>query len=88
MINNEQQIEILKQRIEVSKLYANYWLTMASTGEAKNRSLFHGAFDGPPFSDEEKIRDAIETAHTHIQNINDYIENMLTLMEQVNKEGI
>lgn len=58
--------------LELCKLRAQWWMTSAITGHAKTRNLTH--FDGIPFTDEEKINDAMETAHRHIELYQEHID--------------
>ncbi len=54
---------------EMCKMYANFWISAANNGYAKNRNLFHG--DKKQYTDQEKIDDAMTIANTHIHN---YVE--------------
>ena len=65
-----------------SKLFAEYWLAMATTGGAKQRKIHKGTSDGPELTDEEKIKDALNNALSHIHNIGDLYETKIKLEEE------
>jgi len=75
------QIERIQGQIEQTKLYAQWWLTRAHTGEIKSRPILHG--DGNPLTDEEQIKDAVNIAHTHIQKLEDLYEIKIELMKKL-----
>lgn len=54
----------IEDQMKQHEMLANYWLARATTGEATSRNIKHG--DGTPLTDEELIRDAINTANRHI----------------------
>lgn len=79
------QIERLNYQIEMAKLYAQWWIARAVTGEAKNRDIqtLHG---NRQLTDEEKIKDALNTANTHIHRIEELSEKKIEIMlEQMNQ---
>lgn len=67
------RIEILGHQIEVFKMRAHWWMASAITGECKSRSISHGTA-GPEFSDDEKVKDAMDTAARQIDLMKEAIE--------------
>lgn len=70
-------MNMLEGQILLHKAYAEYWTAVATTGAAKKRELFHGV--GPeskPFTDEEKIENALETALRHIHLMRDLVDKL------------
>lgn len=65
MTPKEVKIETLNDEIEERKMKALWWMASAISGECKNRDISHG-IDGPQFTDDEKVKDAMETAARHI----------------------
>ena len=63
----------LKDQKKIHELYAHYWMTMASTGAATQRNISKG--DGRQLTDEEKIKDALDTALRHIHIFSECAEN-------------
>ena len=51
---------------EHCKMQAAWWIASATTGACKKRDLRHGGSDGRPFTDEEKVQDALNIAQNHI----------------------
>jgi len=47
------------------ELQALWWIASAQTGACKSRKIYHGA-NGPEFTDEEKVQEALNTAKSHI----------------------
>ena len=58
--------EIAKRQMEQHRMYADWWIAAALNGHCLSRKLMHGS-DGPEFSDQEKIEDAMKTAERHIE---------------------
>jgi hypothetical protein len=77
------QIERISYHIERTKLYAQWWMTRALTGEIKSSSLKHG--DSTPLSDMEKVKNALVTAHNHIRNLEELTETKISLMKKLIK---
>lgn len=65
--------------IELSKLYAQYWIAMATTGACQNRDLSHGT-SGLAFTPEEKVLEAMEIAHHHIERMRQLIDKKSDLL--------
>lgn len=74
------QIERVNGRIEVAKLYAQWWMVSAQTGVAKNRNMIWE--NCTPMTDDEKLKDALDTANNHIRSIEELVETKIKLMEQ------
>jgi hypothetical protein len=49
------------------ELQALWWMAYAMTGACKSSDMYHGSFDGPKFTDEEKVKDALNTSQNHIR---------------------
>lgn len=49
------------------ELQALWWIAYATTGACKSRDMRHGTSEGVPFTDEEKVQDALNTARNHIR---------------------
>ncbi len=69
-------LEYCKRQIQLSMLRAQWWMTSATSGHYKQRQIFHGTLtnNGPEFTDEEKLADAMATAMRHIQNASEFSE--------------
>jgi len=72
-------LKTINDDIKQCEIYAHYWMAMAITGVAKNRRIYHGT-KGPEFTDDEKIAEAMETAHSHIQRMTELIDKKKTLL--------
>ena len=72
-------IERLRLDIEISKLWAQWWMASAVTGHCKDREIYHGTGDSP-LTDAEKVADAMATAKSHIHSIRDATENLCELL--------
>lgn len=62
----------IDQDIALCQTWASYWQAMAITGVAKTRRLFHGV-ESDELTDEEKIKDAMNIASTHLHRMSDLI---------------
>ena len=63
-----------KEQLKFHEMQANWWMNAATNGHALNRKLYRGV-DGPEFTDEEKIKDAMETSQRHMQLFMETAEN-------------
>jgi hypothetical protein len=65
-------LDEMQRQFELHELRAQYWIAQAISGAAKDRKLYHGTItesgDSKPFTDAEKIADALSIANQHIQN--------------------
>jgi hypothetical protein len=89
--NRDNAIVRCKMHYDRTILFANYWLAMATTGAAKNRSIKRGRepteeerargeiVGWNERTDDEKILDALNTATTHIQNLEKITETIIAL---------
>jgi hypothetical protein len=68
-------VPYLKAQLEQRKLFAEFFIASALTGHAKQRKIFHGV-DGPEFTDEEKINEAMNTARRHIEIFGELMEHL------------
>lgn len=61
------------------KLYAEYWIAMATTGAAKERQMYKsvGTMGYTELTDEEKVNEALNTALGHIRIIGEMAEKGL-----------
>lgn len=82
-----QRIAYAERQFLIAQQYASYHQALATTGAAKLRDVAHG--DGKPYTDEEKVKSALNTMLTHIQRmseINDTISDLrtqLSILENV-----
>jgi hypothetical protein len=70
------QLEVLKAQITVAQSYVTYYDARIRTGVYKSRKVHHGGFDGPLLTEEELLKDEIQTMHRHIHRMNDLIDGM------------
>jgi hypothetical protein len=75
------QIERIDGMIKRAELYAQWWIARAISGEVKSSLIYHGG--GKALTDEEKIKEAIQTANIHIGRIEDLVERKIELMKQL-----
>ncbi len=80
------RIEILGHQIEIFKMRAHWWMASAITGECKSRVLSHGTL-GPEFTDDEKVKDAMDTAARQIDLMKEAIETKEGLLYDSLKKG-
>ena len=62
-MTKEQHLQAIEMSMKQSEMYANWWMTQANTG------VFHDAptlVNGKKPTQEELVKDAINTAHTHM----------------------
>lgn len=79
------QIERIDSMIKQAELYAHWWMARATSGDIKQDSIYDG-FDGEELTDERKISEAMKTAKTHIQKIEELTERKIMLMKQLNSQ--
>ena len=67
----------MKGQIEQKRLYAQLWMTRATSGSYKERvgNVTDGA--GRQHTEEEILQDTIKTARHHIQDLDDYTESLI-----------
>jgi len=70
----------MKNYIKTCELYAKYWMAMATTGAATRRHVTRG--DGHVLTSEELIREALNTALTHIDNLREASDKLCSLMNK------
>lgn len=56
-----------EERMRFHEMQAYWWTNSASNGHTKKRKLYHGGLNGPEFTDQEKVDDAMQTAQNHIR---------------------
>jgi len=78
------RIERINGQIKTAELYALLWLARVTTGETKKRAVYHG--NKTPFSDDEKVADALGIIQTHIRNITELTETKIELMKALENE--
>ena len=78
----DQTIEHINDGIEIAKRWADYWIAMATTGAAKDREMYHGTGTDDPFTDEEKVADALKTAKTHIVHLTDLVDKKIFMLSE------
>lgn len=72
------RLEYARSQFEQAKAYASYWQAMAVTGVATNRKISKA---GVELTDEEKIREALETSLRHIHRMQEISETIWDLMD-------
>ena len=65
-----------EHQIMYSALQAQWWIASATTGHCLSRQLYHGTGQDRPFTDAEKIADALETAQRHMAMIEAVSDDM------------
>jgi hypothetical protein len=80
-LNRSIILKTIDDDITLCEVYASYWMAMATTGIAKDRRLYHGT-NGPEFTDEEKIADAMETASNHIHRMQELVDKKKNLIHE------
>lgn len=76
---NDLILKTIDDDIELAKIFAHYWMSMATTGACKNQRIYKGT-EGPEFTDDEKVSSAMETASRHIERMSALIEKKRTLL--------
>jgi len=74
--------EHINDSIEISKMWAQYWIAMATTGVAKDRRLYHGTGVDEPFTDEEKVAEALQSARIHIHNMRELVDKKIGILSK------
>ena len=65
-----------EHQIIYSTLQAQWWIASATTGHCLSRQLFHGTGQDRPYTDSEKVADALETAQRHMAMIEAVSDDM------------
>ena len=80
-LTNEQEIRLrhLSDHMEICKLYANYWVAMATTGATTRRIVSRG---NKRLTPEELTESALDTAKTHINNFRETSDEILKLLRE------
>ncbi len=90
----ERRISHATRQFEVHKAYASYWQAMATTGAAKLRNTAQGrepteeeraaghCIGWRQKTDDEKVKDALDTSLRHIQHMNECHDTISELMWQ------
>jgi len=70
--------ETMKQEHEIvyHTLQAQWWIASATTGHCLSRQLYHGTGQDRPFTDAEKVADALEAAQRHMAMIEAVSDDM------------
>jgi hypothetical protein len=68
-------LEYCKRQFQLSTLRAQWCLTSVTSGHYKQRKIFHGT-DGPEFTDDEKLANAMATAQRHINLAAEFSESL------------
>lgn len=95
MTKEQERILAFTQRqFEVHKMYAMYWHAQATTGVAVLRNLSQGreataeeqetgqTIGWRSLTDQEKIKDALETMKRHLHHMNDCNDVIVELMKE------
>ena len=88
MCDKKERIERINYQVEQKKLFAQYWMTMAQCQALTDeplRDLFHGTetTEENKFTKEELIKEALNTSLNHIHQIEEYEENKIELMKEL-----
>jgi hypothetical protein len=73
MINEANQRENILLQITQTQAYITLWQTEIVSGHYKSRNVFHG-INGPKFTDEELLKDAMETLHRHVNRLRELVD--------------
>ncbi len=65
MSDKEIILKTIDQDIMLSQGWALYWQAMAVSGAVKSKKIYHGT-EGPEFTDDEKVEDAMATSTVHL----------------------
>lgn len=84
MDENSIILKTIDHEIAMCQTWSTYWQAMAVTRVATNRKLYHGV-NGPEFTDQEKIEDALNTALTHLHRMRELIDKKKRLLSKSNK---
>lgn len=81
-LTKEQQasLAVLQARMKMSELWATYWIAQATTGIATKRTIHTGYQGNHKLTPEELIEEALNTAKTHIFNIEEIASNISHLL--------
>lgn len=84
----ERKIAHIIDFMKSCEMYALYWIAQATTGCAVNRNLQKVKEKGGEYkelSDDEKIEDALNVAHNHIQNHREAMDKKIGLLNDLHK---
>lgn len=81
------RLEHINDQLKMSYLWAECWITMASTGVAKNRDIRQGGSEGRQLTDDEKIESALNTAKSHIHMMSELVDTKVGLLNELNDKG-
>ena len=76
--NKKARLVRMRASMKMAELYASFWIARATTGSLPK--LTWGS--GRSFTREESIKDALETAGSHIQTIETIANNIAALIEE------
>jgi hypothetical protein len=79
MMSDKLILKSIDNDIELARLYAQYWIAEATTGVCLNRRLYHG-FEGPEYTNEEKVAESMETAKRHIERMAALIDQKKSIL--------
>jgi hypothetical protein len=81
------RLEHINEQLKMSYLWAEYWITMASTGVAKMHNIRQGGSDGRQLTDDEKLQSALNTSKSHIHMMRELVDAKVGLLNELNKGG-
>jgi len=80
-----QEVELAKvdAKIAYHTLMTHYWIGMATSGGTIQRDLHHGFGKRYPLTDKEKLKDAMDAAHRHIELVSEFNKSRVSIIEGV-----
>ena len=90
------RIEALELQFRISEQWAKYWYGQAVTGVCKSRNISIGrestseeraariTLPMRPMADEEKTKIALQVMESHIRNMRDFSEEIMSLLSTEN----
>jgi hypothetical protein len=84
MDENEIILKTIDHEIAMCQTWSTYWQAMAVTRVATNRKIYHGT-NGPEFTDQEKIEEALQTSLHHLHRMRELIDKKKQLLNKMVK---
>jgi hypothetical protein len=78
-IAQESKIVRIRAYITQAELFAKYWMAMATTGAAMERTVHRG--DNTQFTPMELTQEALDTALRHIHSVDKAANNLALILE-------
>ena len=77
--------EYIKLQFQCHALRAQWWMNSAITKTCCKRKMYHGTIssNGPEFTEQEKIDDAMDASHRHIEICQELMEAFIKEEEKI-----